>query len=222
MTRLVAVAAALLFAVVGCSSLPSVNATESWTPVTEHNIRVIGDSLTEGTAIGGKREANWVYLVWTKLRADGHIATIRTNAEGGAGYVEHGQHGHVLGDLQSGTDDDVVVFFGGSNDARHPLDAVAAAAAAAFVKARAADPTATLIVIGPLWLYKNPPDYALALRDSIHSAAEAAGALFVDPIADRWFVGTGLIGSDGLHPTDDGHRYMADKIGPVIEEALQP
>ncbi|MDT5246543.1 MAG: hypothetical protein QOD36_3919 [Mycobacterium sp.] len=222
MKRLFAVAVALLFAVIGCSSQPSVGATTSAAPVREINIRVIGDSLTDGTVIGGRGEANWVNLAWAKLRADGHTAIVRKDAEGGAGYVERGQHGHRLGDLQSGSGDDVVVFFGGSNDAQQPLDVVAAAAAAAFAKTKATDPTAKLIVIGPLWLYENPPDYALALRDSIRGQADAVGAVFVDPMADRWFVGTGLIGSDRFHPTDDGHRYLADKIGPVIEGALGP
>ena len=47
-----------------------------------------------------------------------------------------------------------------------------------------------------------------------------AGAAFVDPIAERWFVGQpGLIGADGVHPTDAGHEYMADKIAPAHQRA---
>ncbi len=53
--------------------------------------------------------------------------------------------------------------------------------------------------------------------------SELAGATFVDPIAARWFVDRpGLIGADGVHPTDAGHAYMAEKLAPLISAALNP
>ena len=53
------------------------------------------------------------------------------------------------------------------------------------------------------------------------SEAHAVGAEFVDPIADRWFVDRpDLIGADGVHPTDAGHAYMADKIVPLVSALL--
>ena len=43
----------------------------------------------------------------------------------------------------------------------------------------------------------------------------------VDPLADGWFVGRPeFIGADGVHPTDAGHAYMADKIVPLIRAQL--
>ncbi|ETB08755.1 hypothetical protein O980_21950 [Mycobacterium avium subsp. paratuberculosis 08-8281] len=49
----------------------------------------------------------------------------------------------------------------------------------------------------------------------------AAGATFIDPIAEHWFVGRpDLIGADGVHPNDAGHQYMADKIAPLIRTQL--
>ena len=52
-------------------------------------------------------------------------------------------------------------------------------------------------------------------------SGRAAGATFVDPIADRWFVGRpDLIGADGVHPNDAGHAYIADKIAPLIGAQL--
>jgi lysophospholipase L1-like esterase len=45
--------------------------------------------------------------------------------------------------------------------------------------------------------------------------------MFIDPIAERWFVGRpDLIAQDGVHPTDAGHAYMADKIAPLIASQL--
>ena len=53
------------------------------------------------------------------------------------------------------------------------------------------------------------------------ASARAVGATFVDPLADGWFVGRPeLIGADGVHPTDAGQAYMADKIAPLIRAQL--
>ena len=55
------------------------------------------------------------------------------------------------------------------------------------------------------------------LRDQ----AAAVGAVFVDPIAQGWFVGRpDLIGDDGVHPTDAAHAYMAARIAPLIYDQL--
>jgi lysophospholipase L1-like esterase len=44
----------------------------------------------------------------------------------------------------------------------------------------------------------------------------------VDPLAEGWFGGasSALIGSDGLHPTDEGHRHLAELIAPRIAAAI--
>ena len=51
----------------------------------------------------------------------------------------------------------------------------------------------------------------------------AFGAVFVDPLAQGWFTDatTALIDPDGVRPTVEGHRYLADLIGPVVERTLQ-
>ena len=61
----------------------------------------------------------------------------------------------------------------------------------------------------------------LTIRDSLRRQALAAGAVFIDPIAEGWFVGRpDLIGGDGVHPTDAGHAYMAERIAPLIYDQL--
>ena len=59
-------------------------------------------------------------------------------------------------------------------------------------------------------------------RRWIQAEAAAAGAVFVDPLTDKWFVNdTGkLVGSDGVHLTDQGHKYLADQLQPRIAAAL--
>jgi hypothetical protein len=43
-------------------------------------------------------------------------------------------------------------------------------------------------------------------RDVISTAVEVAGATFVDPLGEGWYVDQpGVIGVDGAHPTVAGH-----------------
>ncbi|HEX4896802.1 MAG TPA: hypothetical protein VFV53_00425, partial [Candidatus Limnocylindrales bacterium] len=70
---------------------------------------------------------------------------------------------------------------------------------------------AILVVIGPIWYDGSPVPSIVALRDHLRAASAATGALFIDPIAGRWFAGSNhqLIGADGVHPTNAGHRHIA-------------
>ena len=78
-----------------------------------------------------------------------------------------------------------------------------------------------IVVIGPVWTDPDPPPDVLQTRDVIQTEAGSKGAIFVDPIAEGWFRDNpDLIGSDGVHPTDAGHAYMADKIAPLIAQQL--
>ena len=59
------------------------------------------------------------------------------------------------------------------------------------------------------------------VRDILSGQANDAGATFIDPISEGWFVGRpDLIGPDGVHPNDAGHAYMAEKIAPLIHTQL--
>jgi hypothetical protein len=82
-------------------------------------------------------------------------------------------------------------------------------------------PSSKLLVIGPPWPTADPPFDVLYVRDILSSQAYDAGATFIDPISEGWFVGRpDLIGPDGVHPNDAGHAYMADKIAPLIRAQL--
>ncbi len=90
-----------------------------------------------------------------------------------------------------------------------------------FDLARRLAPSARFLVIGPPWPTADVPDTMLQIRDVLNAAARAAGAAFVDPIADRCFVDRpDLIGAEGVHPNDAGHEYLADKSAPLIRTQL--
>jgi lysophospholipase L1-like esterase len=184
---------------------------------------VIGDSYTAGGSAGGARESGWPQLVAKDLTAAGRPVSLEVAAAGGSGYVTTGPKNVTFVQLaqRTGRNRDLVVFFGSRNDVAAAPD-VQAAAEAAFATVRAASPEAVILAIGPPWVNGNPPGYIVTDRDAVHAAAQAAGVGFVDPLAEGWFTGdaAAFIGPDGIHPTDQGHRYLADLIRPRIESVL--
>ena len=187
-------------------------------------IAIIGDSYTAGSGEGGNGPRSWPVLAWGLLAREGVDVDADIAAEGGAGYGQRGDSGSVFEDLTARAvrrNDDLIVFFGSRND--QPVDPreFPALAAGTFQLARFAAPTAKVLVIGPPWPTAGPPPAVLKIRDSLRDQAAVAGALFVDPIAEGWLVGRpDLIGQDGVHPTDAGHAYLAQKIAPLIYDQL--
>lgn len=112
----------------------------------------------------------------------------------------------------------MVVVQGGHNDSGSPEAQVQAAARDVLSRLHAALPKAKIIVIGPIWPSGDVPQIERILEGDLKQIATAAGARFVDPIADGWFSGgyAKLIGSDGTHPTDAGHARIAKLLGPVF------
>jgi len=188
------------------------------------HIAVIGDSYTTGTDEGGRGAKGWTARAWLLLAHDGVRVAPVVAAEGGAGYGVRGNHGSVFEDLTARAvkpDDVLVVFFGSRND--QPVDPTTfpKLAADTFGLARLEAPSARFLVIGPPWPTADPPKIVLEMRDSLRDQAAAIGAVFVDPLAEGWFVGRpDLIGRDGVHPNDAGHQYLAEKIAPLIRNEL--
>ena len=193
------------------------------TPVSR--VAIVGDSYTNGTAIGGRGVHAWPTRVWSTLARGGQPVTADVAAEGRAGYGVRGDQGDQFGDLTAQAvkpDDALVVFYGSRNDQVVDPNLLGGLVHAAFALARDEAPLARLLVIGPPWPTADVPGTILRVRDVLASQSTLAGATFVDPIALRWFVDRpDLIGRDGVHPTDAGHAYMADEIAPFIADQLR-
>jgi lysophospholipase L1-like esterase len=189
-----------------------------------NRVAVIGDSYTTGTDEGGLGPNSWTARAWQTLSARGVRIAADVAAEGKAGYAVPGDHGSVFEDLTARAvkpDDVLVVFFGSRNDLGVDPGLLTERANNAFGLARRFAPSARFLVIGPPWPTADVPGSMLMIRDVLNAAARAAGAAFVDPIGDRWFVDRpDLIGPDGVHPNDAGHEYLADKIAPLIRMQL--
>lgn len=188
------------------------------------HVAVIGDSYTTGTAEGGQGQNAWTNRTWLTLARQGVQISPDVASEGRAGYVVRGDHGSVFEDLTGravAPDDALVVFFGSRNDEAVDPAQMAGMAHDTFDLARRIAPSSKLLVIGPPWPTADPPFDVLYVRDILSGQAHDAGATFIDPIGEGWFVGRpDLIGPDGVHPNDGGHAYMAEKIAPLIRAQL--
>lgn len=178
-------------------------------------VSVIGDSYTGGSDMNPGEE-------WPALLDIG--VTWDLLAKGGTGYVAtnppiFGDSTFVTTASEIRTDADVVVFFGSRNDfdKGDPTEAIAEA----FRVARERAPESTLIVVGPAWVNSDAPVTAYKYRDILRGVAEGIGATWVDPLEQAWFFeSTDLIGVDGVHPTDAGMQYLADRFGAILTPAL--
>ena len=226
MSRLVtfAVAIALLIGIVSAGSTTVRHNDIVSSDASLNRIAVVGDSYTTGGELGGLGSKGWTTRAWQLLARQGIAVAPDVAAEGGAGYGTRGNHGSVFEDLTADVvkpDDALVVFFGSRNDQGVDPTQLSVLAWGTYQLARRTAPSAKFLVIGPPWPTADPPDAVLRIRDALKYQAGVAGATFIDPIAQGWFVGRPeLIGKDGVHPTDAGHAYMAEKIAPLIGAQL--
>ncbi|MFC9972271.1 SGNH/GDSL hydrolase family protein [Spirillospora sp. NPDC127200] len=116
---------------------------------------------------------------------------------------------------------DLLIVSGGHNDWVHPAPQVGTAARDLLSRARQRWPGTRLALIGPIWGNEAPPPNAIAVRDALRGVAGELGVPFIDPIGGRWITGNratgtgnaaGFIRPDGVHPTVEGHRYLAARL----------
>ncbi|MFS0718126.1 SGNH/GDSL hydrolase family protein [Arthrobacter sp. 1P04PC] len=210
----VGIAACLVAAALASSSQPAVTAAPAVRVV------VVGDSLSTGH--GTSPDHAWPALIRTDPALSGF--QVVNAAENGSGYVRPGDADGTFGsqvDQFVTPDTGVVVFFGSENDLGYAPDDVGEAASTALAHAEVAAPSAKLIVVGPPSYTTDPDPGLLDIRSQLRSAAQGAGAEFVDPIAEGWISDDveDLIGPDGDHPTVAGQEYLLQHIAAVIEHA---
>jgi len=190
-------------------------------------VAVLGDSYTTGSGMGGRGAHSWPIIAVNQLHREGVAIDLTVGAVGATGYVKANSKGTVFADqIQKSvaTNDRLVVLFGSINDRGIPADQLSVAVQCTLNNTKAAAPQAKVLVIGPPWATDDPPANILGVRDVVKAQADAAGATFVDPIAEAWFVNhPELIGADRVHPNDAGHQYLAEKIAPlIVQQLVQP
>ncbi len=207
------------------SVAPSSAAPSSARPGSSVDLVVIGDSTTAGTVFGGQGRYNWASLVADRVAEDQMPVDVIKSAHGGSGYLNRGPDDTVFAEEAEAVVSEstaVVVVFGSGNDVDEKGDVGAAATQICRRVARVA-PRARLLYVAPSWTRGQAvPRELRSIAEAIGGAAkECAGAQFLDPIGERWFPDlAGMIGGDGIHPTNAGHEVFATHIYPVVKRLL--
>ncbi|MEV4257614.1 SGNH/GDSL hydrolase family protein [Spirillospora sp. NPDC049652] len=122
----------------------------------------------------------------------------------------------------------LLIVSGGHNDAKFPPAQASDGALALLQKVRARWPRTRIVLVGPLWGSDHPSAGALAVRDGLRTVAGQFKVPFIDPLAERWITGdrdegTGnaprFVKPDRVHPTPDGHRYLATRLAEDLRKA---
>ncbi|MGY1681912.1 SGNH/GDSL hydrolase family protein [Geodermatophilus sp. SYSU D01176] len=189
-------------------------------PATPAVVAVYGDGYAAGNSFGGLGAAGWPAQVAS--RVDARLAL---HALPQAGYAAVGVTGQNLVQVVQSTPvpgATVTVLFGSRNDGVEPAATVQENATGVIAAVRAQAPGTTILVVGPVWDDGSVPAGVVAASDAVEAAARAAGVRFVDPLTEEWFAGPqpGLIAADGVSPTDAGHAYLAERIAPLVTDAL--
>ena len=191
---------------------------------------VLGDSYTEGLTCYAQRLGDIMgWETWS-------------SGSGGTGYINSGPTGsgrfkfidRVHSDVIA-YNPDIVVVAGGLNDpiADDQGNSIGACAGELYDCLLTNLPKAKVVVVGSWWPSGWPIQLICDRQVQLKAAAESRGLLFIDPILTTninvgnagWITGTGnagnpkgdgnadvYISSDGTHPTDLGHQYLAVKL----------
>ncbi len=178
---------------------------------------VLGDSIASGTPIGGQGAAGWPAIVAQKL---GLLSLL--SAQPGTGYTKDYSSGSAyptrVNDVIA-LRPSILIVEGSRND----TDAAATKRIAIEVltKLRSALPQAQILVIGPFYL-DAMNQRTTPINEAVKAAAVSLHLTYVDTLKAGWFLGSAhrFVGSDGIHPTDEGHRYIADLIVPLVTKLL--
>lgn len=188
-------------------------------------IDILGDSYVAGSAEGGKGAENWTKVVGSRFYDQGTRVELNVMAQPGSGYLARGSTDLIFREaatLRLRPTADVVVVFGSRNDGRQTPDAMYTAARSLYSDIRDIAPEAKVVVVGPIWVNGAVPSFITANNAEMKQAAADEGIPYIDALSEEWLAGAneGLIGLDGIHPTDEGHAYLAEKLFPLIEERL--
>jgi lysophospholipase L1-like esterase len=183
---------------------------ESHQPV----VLVLGDSYVLGSAMN--RGPTWPDIAGAR-----HGWQVFSDAVADTGYVAPGHSREPLAARADGLarnyDADVMIVAGGLEDVRagYPQRQTIAAAGTTFRVLRSAlPPHCRLVVLSPFAGARRPSTAVLSLSRALEPVARRYGATYID--VTGFLGGPGLVGSDGIHPTDAGQHVLARRIAQAL------
>lgn len=214
-------------------------------PQPQKRAMVLGDSLSGGSAMNTALGAGtWFNRAMLLL---GYEDSWQEGI-GSTGYITAGTavvfQDRVAVDVTPWAPD-VLFIWGGYNDNAGSQAAIDAAADLLYSTIETALPNTEIFVIG-CWSPTGSPGSGITNTDNtLKASAAAAGIPFISPVTGEiyngagvliathgpWITGTGntsaptgsgnadiYIGSDGVHPTDAGHAYIARRVYAAVKE----
>lgn len=239
----VAVAAVAFAAFAGVSSIARSDTTDSaaamsYTPEqrpaflpnvdfdfpADPRLLILGDSFTQGIGASDFRKG-YAYQVGQTLGWD-----YRVNGEGGTGFTWPGptdrDRVYSVRIAEAAADQsfrpNLVMLQGGVNDFRASADELRDGVVADINEVQAAFPDAQVIVFGPV-SSATRLEVTRNLDDPIAAAAREERVPYLSPLRYKWVSEQNsdlLIDADGIHPTDAGHTFIAEKVVEFVR-ALQ-
>ena len=211
-------AGALLLAA-ACSRAPQTPAPAAPAPtpspaVAGVRIVVLGDSLAAGLGLA-EAEA-FPAVVEGLLRGKGHDIEV-VNA-GVSGDTSAGGLSRVDWVLQQPTD--ILVVELGGNDALRGQDLENTEANLRGIVRRGQAAGARVVLLGMDVPTNYGPDYSQAFSEMYERIADDEGADLVPGFVREVGLDPALLQPDGLHPTAEGQRRLAETLAPHLESAL--
>lgn len=190
-------------------------------PVTvaaEQTIIFFGDSITAGYGLDNPDEA-FPGLIAAKIEEAG--LPYRVVNAGLSGETTAGGLRRVDWILRQPCD--VFVLGLGGNDGLRGIDPaeIERNLVAILAKVRAKNPDATLVVAGMQIFPSMGEDYRGAYQAAFPAAAQATGATLVPFLLEGVGGVSELNMGDGIHPTAEGHRIVAENVWRVLRPVLE-
>lgn len=184
----------------------------------EQTIIFFGDSITAGYGLDNPDDA-FPGLIAARIEAAG--LPFRVVNAGLSGETSAGGLRRVDWILRQPCD--VFVLALGGNDGLRGLDPaeIQRNLTAILAKVRANNPDVALVVAGMQIFPSMGEDYRVAYRAAFPAVAEATGATLIPFLLEGVGGNPRLNQADGIHPTPEGHRIVAETAWSVIRPVLE-
>lgn len=217
-----------------------------WKPASpSKRIMVFGDSISGGSTMNVGGGAGTWFARAARLLG---YSDAWNESLGGTGYITAGTTATLgtrapIDVIPNAPD--TLIISAGYNDNGGSQPSISSAAASLYSAIKAGLPSTVIYVIG-CWSPSGSPATSITNTDTtIRTAAAGASLPFISPITGGiynaagaliathgpWITGTGrvgattgsgnadtYIGTDAVHPTDAGHKYLGDRVVAAIQE----
>lgn len=219
--------------------------SQLWKPQSyKQRVMIIGDSISGGSNQNtGSSLGTWFARIAEMLNWDdpwnqaiGGTGYVNDNGTAGSEIPARIQNDLIKYNPNR------VIFFAGYNDNAASIEALTNAIRSSFNAVKSSLPTAKVLVVG-CWSPNNPAAAShITVDNTIRDMANEFNFIFTSPITGEtykagkllldepaWITGTGntgvptgtgnadrYIGTDDVHPNNDGHKYICDRLYRII------